>query len=92
MVYITVTVPDELAEAARAKGLLEPQRLSALVCEELVRVTSGDGATADQFDPDPDDIRAMNEALLALAGSAGPGLPEDFAENHDHYIHGLPKK
>jgi hypothetical protein len=20
------------------------------------------------------------------------GLPEDFAENHDHYIHGTPKK
>ncbi len=23
---------------------------------------------------------------------AAEGLPEDFAENHDHYIHGTPKK
>lgn len=30
--------------------------------------------------------------LLELAGSAGPGLPADLAENHDHYIHGAPKR
>ena len=23
---------------------------------------------------------------------AAVGLPEDFAENHDHYIHGTPKR
>jgi hypothetical protein len=23
---------------------------------------------------------------------AASGLPEDFAENHDHYIHGTPKR
>jgi hypothetical protein len=23
---------------------------------------------------------------------AAQGLPEDFAENHDHYIHGTPKE
>jgi hypothetical protein len=31
------------------------------------------------------------EALLEIAGSA-EGLPPDFAENHDHYLHGAPKK
>jgi hypothetical protein len=31
------------------------------------------------------------DALLDWAGSA-VGLPEDLAENHDHYLHGLPKK
>jgi hypothetical protein len=30
--------------------------------------------------------------LLELAGSAGPGLPPDLAENHDHYLHGSPKR
>jgi hypothetical protein len=28
--------------------------------------------------------------LLALAGTVD--LPPDFAEQHDHYIHGTPKK
>jgi len=31
------------------------------------------------------------EALLEIAGTA-EGLPPDFAENHDHYLHGAPKK
>lgn len=30
-------------------------------------------------------------ALLEVAGTA-EGLPADFAENHDHYLHGAPKK
>jgi hypothetical protein len=33
----------------------------------------------------------LGKALLQFAGRA-EGLPEDFAENHDHYIHGCPKK
>lgn len=31
------------------------------------------------------------EKLRSLAGTA-KGLPEDFAANHDHYLHGLPKR
>jgi hypothetical protein len=30
-------------------------------------------------------------ALLELAGSC-PGLPPDMAENHDHYLYGVPKR
>ena len=29
--------------------------------------------------------------LLKLAGTA-PCLPDDFAEQHDHYIHGMPRR
>ena len=32
----------------------------------------------------------VGKKLLALAGTV-KDLPEDFAENHDHYIHGGPK-
>jgi len=35
--------------------------------------------------------RPWGEALLEVAGSI-PGLPADFAQNHDHYLHGAPKK
>jgi len=31
------------------------------------------------------------KTLLKFAGFA-KGLPSDFAENHDHYIHGTPKR
>ncbi len=31
------------------------------------------------------------ERLKEIIGAA-EGLPEDFADNHDHYIHGTPKQ
>jgi hypothetical protein len=31
--------------------------------------------------------RSWGEALLEIAGSVD-GLPPDYAENHDHYLHG----
>lgn len=33
----------------------------------------------------------LSQRLLKFAGTA-KGLPIDMAENHDHYIHGRPKK
>ncbi len=34
---------------------------------------------------------SLLEVLGDLVGSV-PDLPEDLAENHDHYIHGTPKR
>lgn len=47
-----------------------------------------DGVEADE-QPSP---KSLAENLLGLAGIAGPGLPTDLARNHDHYLHGLPKR
>jgi len=33
----------------------------------------------------------IGRKLLALAGTV-KGMPVDLAENHDHYIHGTPKR
>jgi hypothetical protein len=33
----------------------------------------------------------LSERLLKRAGTV-PGLPADMAEQHDHYIHGTPKR
>ena len=41
---------------------------------------------ADAAPPEP-----VGKKLLALVGTV-KDLPEDFAENHDHYIHGAPKR
>jgi len=39
----------------------------------------------------PDAPVRWGEALLEVAGTA-EGLPRDFAENHDYYLHGAPKQ
>ena len=33
----------------------------------------------------------LGEMLLSFAGKA-KGLPDDMAENHDHYLYGTPKR
>lgn len=40
---------------------------------------------------DPNRPYTLREKMLKLAGTV-PGLPEDFADQHDHYIHGTPKQ
>jgi len=35
--------------------------------------------------------KTLGEALLEFAGTA-EGLPADMAENHDHYLYGVPKR
>ena len=42
-------------------------------------------------DPVNDPVKTLSEALLEFAGVA-EGLPTDMAENHDHYLHGVPKR
>ena len=89
MTHLTITVPDDLAQKARGQGLLDPLRLTPLVCDALARATNGTDEPNTQNTPD--DGLSLSEALLSFAGAAGPGLPVDFAEKHDHYIHGTPK-
>ncbi len=36
-------------------------------------------------------VQDLSRRLLSIAGIA-EGLPSDFAEQHDHYIHGTPKR
>jgi hypothetical protein len=35
--------------------------------------------------------RSLTERLASIVGKA-QGLPEDAAENHDHYLYGSPKR
>ena len=63
--------------------------LSNLSRPELERVDArlhallqgGGGASAESW----------GEALQSVAGTA-QGLPADFAHNHDHYLHGAPRR
>jgi hypothetical protein len=40
---------------------------------------------------DTEDVPTLYEQLEPLVGSV-EGLPADMAANHDHYLHGLPKR
>ena len=56
--------------------------------------TEVDVALREQRDPSAGDekrIPTLAERLAPLIGSV-KGLPSDLAENHDHYLHGTPKK
>lgn len=35
--------------------------------------------------------QTWGQALLEIAGTV-EGLPPDYAENHDHYLHGQPRR
>jgi hypothetical protein len=35
--------------------------------------------------------QTIGDALLKIAGTA-EGLPRDMARNHDHYLHGAPRR
>jgi hypothetical protein len=37
------------------------------------------------------ELAALRDLLLSVAGKA-EGLPADLAEQHDHYLHGQPKR
>lgn len=52
-----------------------------------VRSSGGPDLRAEKRQPGP----SLAEKLCRLAGKA-KGLPPDLARNHDHYLHGLPKK
>jgi len=39
-----------------------------------------------------DKVKHWGDALAEVAGSVTEGLPEDFALNHDHYLHGGAKR
>lgn len=50
-----------------------------------------DGTRVELVVKKKDAPTTLGQRLLALAGIA-KGLPSDMAEQHDHYIHGTPKR
>ena len=55
-----------------------------------IEVMTDDGPTADT-EQVLDQGETLGKSLMRFSGTVS-GLPEDLAENHDHYLHGLPKK
>jgi hypothetical protein len=67
------------------------------IIRELMKLNRDELAQVDlklhellKKEPSPGE-KSWGEALLDLAGTVD-GLPPDYAENHDHYLHGLPRR
>ena len=50
-----------------------------------------DGAEVQVTLPEKESAATLYDSLKDFIGAA-QGLPEDFAAEHDHYIHGTPKR
>ena len=62
--------------------------LPRLTADELAAVDAKLREIHEKIDGTPP---VRGQALLEIAGTA-EGLPTDFAKNHDHYLHGTPKR
>ena len=66
------------------------------ILAELPRLTADELAAVDAklrelHGRNDASAQVWGRALLEIAGTA-EGLPTDFAENHDYYLHGTPKR
>jgi len=72
-------------------------RKGVIVLDRRVKLEDGTEVTVRPLDqPDAKSGRkkkgkTLLERLAPIVGKA-EGLPSDFARNHDHYLHGQPKK
>ena len=78
-------------EGVMVNGRVEFDPPAALPDGTRVRVEPVAAAGADEPPAAEKPLSPLAQRLLALAGKA-VGLPPDMAENHDHYIHGAPKR
>ena len=68
------------------------EELQRLTPQELLEVENRLREVQRQNGAEAADVPVRwGAALLEIAGTA-EGLPPDFAENHDHYLHGTPKQ
>lgn len=61
-----------------------------IVLDEDAKLPDG---TRVRIEPEEDmsSVESLRRGLLSLSGIV-KDMPPDFARNHDHYIHGTPKK
>jgi len=65
-------------------------RNGVVVLDEPVTLPEGSIVQVEPVRP-ADDLETLRDGLRNLAGTVG-NLPENLAENHDHYIHGTPRR
>jgi hypothetical protein len=64
---------------------------NTIILDQPIGLPDGTVVQVTEIDPGEGRVPSMLESLAEFAGCIDD-LPEDFAENHDHYIHGTPKR
>lgn len=84
--FLLTLVPDCYSSAMSVRQILE--ELPNLSAAELAAV---EAKLRELHRPSEGNRPAWGQALLEVAGAA-EDLPDDYAANHDHYLHGAPKR
>ncbi len=81
----------EIQQRLSEHSLRGTVRRGVVVLEDDVPLPDGAIVTIRLAPPDSDDAQRHSDELMNLAGTV-KGLPPDFSENHDHYLHGQPSE
>ena len=84
---IEAEVPESVAAALTRLPAGDKARLRRTVSAAVVEFARAASATGPVAKPD-----SWNTFLQESPGLAVGGLPADFSVNHDHYLHGAPKR
>lgn len=66
----------------------------ALVPDEPVELPPGQRyrVSVEPIDRDADEIHPLRDLAREFAGTLEGDYPPDLAKNHDHYLHGRPRR
>ena len=86
-VIIETEVPESVASALAHLVADQRAHLRRVVSAAVVEFTEAAAASAPAATPD-----SWDHFLQHSSGFAVEGLPTDFSVNHDHYLHGAPRR
>ncbi len=86
-VIIEAEVPESVATALTRLPADEKAHLRRVVSAAVVEFTEAAAPTVVAHAQDSWDSFLLQSPNLAVAG-----LPADFSANHDHYLHGAPRR
>ena len=85
-----MTFTIDIDERLRAR-LDEEAARRGVGAAEFARQLLEQGLAPGNGLPRADELQSLRQGLLRLAGTV-KGTPSDLARNHDHYIHGGPRR
>ena len=86
-VIIEAEVPESVATALMQLPADEKAHLRRVVSAAVVEFAEGASPATSHHEADSWDSFLLQSPNLAVAG-----LPADFSANHDHYLHGAPRR
>ncbi len=86
-VIIEAEVPESVASALAHLVADQKAHLRRVISAAVVEFAKTAASATPTCEPD-----SWDSFLQQRSGTAVEGLPTDFSVNHDHYLHGAPKR